>query len=169
MNTSWIFTLIAVLLTALLVGCGSSPKTIVPEGAKPDQLTMHKEIFKVKKGFFKSVEYEADQGTLVVRENRENPHSRLIALPVVRVHSLNKNADKPIFWLAGGPGGSNMKFNKFKGLIDNHDLILVGYRGADGSTILESPEIAKALKGVGDNVLNEESKTGVADATVKFV
>ncbi len=167
-NHSWSLILLSIFIFSFLIGCGS-PKTVVPEGAKPDQLTMHREKFKIRKGLFKSIEYDAEQGTLVVLENRDVPTSRLIALPVVRIRSKNKNPAEPIFWLAGGPGGSNMKFKKFEGLIENHDLIMVGYRGADGSSVLKSPAIAKAMKGVGDDLSNKESSAGLGTATLKFL
>src|SRR5262249_54886581 len=38
----------------------------------------------------------ADCGTLVVPENRDNPHSRLIALPVTRVHARSAASGIPI-------------------------------------------------------------------------
>ncbi len=102
-------------------------------------------------------EYAADCGTLVAPENRSNPDSRLIALPVIRIHALGDRPAEPIFWLAGGPGNSNMQFPGIGGLIENHDLVMVGYRGRDGSVVLECPEMARAITGVGRDLLSEAS------------
>ena len=51
----------------------------VPQGAHAGQLTMHPCTYATEKGA-----YRADCGTLVVPENRADPRSRLIALPVTR-------------------------------------------------------------------------------------
>ncbi|WP_420630541.1 alpha/beta fold hydrolase [Candidatus Leptofilum sp.] len=103
------------------------------------------------------VEYTADCGTLTVPENRSDPTTRLIALPVIRVIALEDHPAEPIFWFAGGPGNSNMSLPGLSGLIENHDMVMVGYRGRDGSVVLECPEMAQAIKGVGDNLLSAES------------
>jgi hypothetical protein len=46
--------------------------------------------------------YTGDCGALVVPENRNNPHSRLIALPVTRIISFSDKPLEPIFWFEGG-------------------------------------------------------------------
>ena len=38
-----------------------------------------------------------------------------------------------------------MKFSKASRLADGHDLVLVGYRGVDGSAVLDCPEVESAL------------------------
>jgi hypothetical protein len=86
----------------------------------------------------------ADCGTLVVPENRHNPHSRLIALPVTRIHARAVHAAEPIFRLQGGPGISNMSFEDAKRFVDDHDVVLVGYRGVDSSERLDCPEVDSA-------------------------
>jgi pimeloyl-ACP methyl ester carboxylesterase len=95
------------------------------------------------------VEYAADCGTLVVPENRADPDSRLIALPLTRIHGTGATPGDPIFWLAGGPGQSNMRFSHpqdLDALIENHDFVLVGYRGVDGQVSLDCPEVSKAMR-----------------------
>src|SRR5436305_14681857 len=77
--------------------------------------------------------YAADCGTLVVPENRAKRRSRLIALPVIRIHARSAHPGAPVFRLEGGPGLSNMHFKKASRLAGNHDVVLVGYRGVDGS------------------------------------
>ncbi len=57
----------------------------------------------------------------------------------------------------GWPGASNISGTKNIALLKNHDFICVGYRGADGSTILKSKKIAKAMKGVNHRLLSDGS------------
>ncbi len=52
----------------------------------------------------------------------------------------------PVLRLEGGPGGTNMKFARASRLADNHDVVLVGYRGIDSSVRLDCPEVSSALK-----------------------
>src|SRR5262249_24727915 len=63
----------------------------VPAGAKAGQLTLHPCHYGTEQG-----SYAADCGTLVVPENRHDPHSRLIALPVKRIHARSTNPGVPI-------------------------------------------------------------------------
>ena len=87
--------------------------------------------------------YEADIGTLVVPETWANPDSRLIDLPLVRIHATGETPAEPIFLLSGGPGSSNMRWGDpaLVGLLEHHDLVMVGYRGVDGSVSLAAPEV----------------------------
>lgn len=95
--------------------------------------------------------YTADFGTLVVPENRGKKDSRLIRIPVVRMHSRRQPALEPVFTLEGGPGGTNIKPDYVRDwLLENHDVVMVGYRGVDGSVSLNCPEINAALKTVAD-------------------
>ena len=87
--------------------------------------------------------YAADCGTLVVPENRANPRSRLIALPVTRIRARSAHPGTPIFRLEGGPGITNMQFKKASRFADHHDVVLVGYRGVDGSVRLDCPEVGR--------------------------
>ena len=96
-----------VLLTGLTyLGVSSSPETVsVSQGAHAGQLTMHPCTYPTENGA-----YRADCGTLVVPENRADPRSRLIALPVIRVLARSSHPLAPIFRLNGGPGVTNMTF-----------------------------------------------------------
>ena len=91
--------------------------------------------------------YAADCGTLVVPENRADPKSRLIALPVTRIRARSDDPAEPIFRLEGGPGGTNMEFERASRFADDRDVVLVGYRGVDGSARLDCPEVESALSG----------------------
>jgi pimeloyl-ACP methyl ester carboxylesterase len=149
------------LAAILLAACGGSQETpiTVPTGAHAGDLIM--ESCTYESG---DVEYAADCGTLVVPENRSDPNSQLIALPITRIHASGDNPMEPIFWLAGGPGSTNMGFSHLEGLIDNHDIVLVGYRGVDGSSVLDCPEGNQAAKGLGGDLLSDESIANIGNA-----
>jgi len=159
----WIVGAAMVIIASLLVtGCGRTQEVpiTVPAGAQAgDLVDLEPCAYEAR-----DVEYAADCGTLVVPENRNNPESRLIALPVTRVHALSDHPGEPIFWFAGGPGSTNMGFSRMKGLIDNHDIVMVGYRGVDGSSVLDCPEANQAAKGLGGDLLSEESITNIGDS-----
>jgi len=98
---------IAVLVTVLPACSAKEAPITVPPGARAGDL-INLEPCTHKAG---DVEYPADCGTLVVPENRADPGSRLIALPVIRVRATGTNPAEPIFRLGGGPGQSNMGFS----------------------------------------------------------
>ena len=156
-----ILVIIAVLEAVLLAGCGGKDTPItVPSGAKAgDLVSMEPYTYQIK-----DEKYAADCGTLVVPENRADPNSRLIALPVTRIRALSDNPAEPIFWCTGGPGASNMRLNPPKAVVENHEFVMVGYRGVDGSVILDCPEVKKAWRGVGRNLLSEESLYNLGQA-----
>jgi len=129
----------------------------VPAGAKAGDLTLHACTYATEQGAM-----PADCGTLVVPENRANPGSRLIALPVIRIHARSPHPSDPIFRLEGGPGITNMTFPQASRYIDHRDLVLVGYQGVDGSVRLDCPEVDSALKHSTD-LLGEKSFRAYAD------
>ncbi len=135
-----LISLIAIGLVYLHFATGDD-QVSVPSGAQAGQLNLHPCHYATEKG-----SYRADCGALVVRENRHNTHSRLIALPVTRIHARSAKPGVPIFRLEGGPGKSNMEFKNASRFADDHDVVLVGYRGADGSSVLDCPEVESALK-----------------------
>src|SRR4249919_1649855 len=122
--------LIAVLTLGLgyLAFAGSSTAVSVPAGAHAGQVSLKKGTEGAEEGA-----YAADCGTLVVPENRADPHSRLIALPVIVIRAHSAHPGAPIFRLQGGPGVTNMEFPDASRFTANHDVVLVGYRGVDGS------------------------------------
>ena len=105
-------------------------------------------------------------GTIAVPENRTKQNSRLISLPIKKLHSFSENPKEPIFLLYGGPGASNLKSAPVVWLLENHDLIMVGYRGIDGSVFLDAPEIAKAMT-VGDDPLGKTNIENLASTSLK--
>ncbi|HSC50819.1 MAG TPA: alpha/beta fold hydrolase, partial [Gaiellaceae bacterium] len=133
------FALLAVAaasLAALHLASGSSSVS-VPKGAQAGQLTLHGCTYDGQ---------AADCGTLVVPENRHDPHSRLIALPVKRVRARSAHPLEPVFRLQGGPGLTNMDFPQASHYAGRRDVVLVGYRGVDGSERLDCPEAASAMR-----------------------
>jgi pimeloyl-ACP methyl ester carboxylesterase len=159
--TNRIFTparIVAFALIAILVGglaylrFGSGAESVsVPAGAKAGDLSLERCDYPTENGT-----YQADCGTLIVPENRAGPRSRLIALPVTRIRARSDHPAEPIFVLQGGPGITNMEFKNASRYADDHDIVLVGYRGVDGSVRLNCPEVESALKHSTD-VLGEES------------
>ena len=138
---------IGVLLLGLAyIGFASGDAAVsVPQGAHAGQLTMHPCTYSTEKGG-----YRADCGTLVVPENRADPRSRLIALPVTRILARSSHPLAPIFHLNGGPGITNMTFPQANRLAAQHDVVMVGYRGVDGSSVLNCPEVTAALQNSAD-------------------
>jgi len=130
----------------------------VPKGAQAGDLILERCEYGTEKG-----SYEADCGTLVVPENRADPQSRLIALPVTRIRARSGNRAEPIFRLQGGPGVTNMEFSRASRFADDRDVVLVGYRGMDGSSVLDCPEVESALKRSTD-LLGEKSFRERGDA-----
>ena len=130
----------------------------MPAGAKAGDLILKPCSFATEDG-----SYAADCGTLVVPENRADPQSRLIALPVTRIRARSDHPREPIFILQGGPGHTNMTFDKVSRYADEHDVVLVGYRGIDGSVRLDCPEVESALSHSTD-LVSEKTSQAYADA-----
>ena len=135
-----LITILAIGLAYVKVASGGD-KVSVPAGAKAGQLTLHPCHYGTEQG-----SYAADCGTLVVPENRAKPGSRLIGVKVIRIKARSAHPGAPVFRLEGGPGGTNMKFARASRLAENHDVVLVGYRGIDSSVRLDCPEVSSALK-----------------------
>jgi pimeloyl-ACP methyl ester carboxylesterase len=113
----------------------------VPAGAHAGQLTLKPCHYATERG-----DYAADCGTLVVPENRLRRGSRLIALPVTRIRARSPRPLEPVFRLEGGPGLTNMEFAKASRFADRRDVVLVGYRGVDGSSVLDCPEVESVMR-----------------------
>ena len=157
----WIF-----LVPIFIIGAGwmwmrnNQPQPItVPAGAQAGDLTLQPCEYKTK-----TTRYRADCGTVIVPENRNKPGSRLIALPVKRIHTPETNPAEPIFFLTGGPGSSNMDFRPTDALLAGRDIVMVGYRGADGSSVLQCPEMEDAILGDGQDVTSPASLNNIAEA-----
>jgi len=152
--------LVLCLIAAVLTACSRTeePTITVPAGAQAGDLTMESCTFEIGRE-----SYVGECGILTVPENRSDPNSRLIALPVKRIRATEKNT-RPIFDLEGGPGRPNMPGQIPAWLNRNHDLVMVGYRGVEGSIDLDLPEFSEALGGVSDDLLDDESLDAMSDA-----
>lgn len=145
--------LLAMLIAGLVVARFSfdTDPLAVPAGATAGDITLEPCEYTTESG-----SYPADCGTLVVPETRGDPESRLIALPVTRIPASSTDSPgEPVFFLTGGPGGSNMAFDYADRYARDRDFVLVGYRGIDGSVQLECPEVEAAIRRASD-VLSEE-------------
>jgi pimeloyl-ACP methyl ester carboxylesterase len=156
MNTKSILLIFLVVVMLALAGWlflrPRAKAVTVPADARAGDIFLEPCSLKIR-----NVKYQADCGTLVVPENRGDPASRLIALPVKRIHALDPHPAEPIFYLAGGPGQSNMTFQPPAWLLAKHDIVLVGYRGVDGTPKLDCPEFARAVTGVEGDLLSPAS------------
>jgi pimeloyl-ACP methyl ester carboxylesterase len=135
---------------------GPAPVSVPPD-ARAGALTMQPCSYETESG-----SSAADCGTLVVPENRNNPQSSLLALPVTRIRARSPQAAEPVFVLQGGPGISNMAFREASRYADARDVVLVGYRGIDSSVRLDCPEVQSALEHSTD-LLSDQSLRAYAD------
>lgn len=138
---AFVLVALAALGLAYLHVASQDDRVSVPAGAQAGDLKLEPCDYATEDGT-----YAADCGTLVVAENRHDRGSRLIALPVTRIRARTKDPGAPIFRLEGGPGKTNMEFPAASRFADDHDVVLVGYRGVDGSTRLDCPEVSSVLK-----------------------
>jgi pimeloyl-ACP methyl ester carboxylesterase len=140
--------LIAFVLFAALLLAACSPKAApslaVPAGAQAGELTGLKACKYQPVG--KKTKYAAECGTLVVPENWDKTGSRLIALPLVRIPASGPNPAEAVFFLQGGPGGPNLVWAPPAWLLEKHDVVMVGYRGVEGTVTLSCSEVGRLLK-----------------------
>jgi pimeloyl-ACP methyl ester carboxylesterase len=118
--------------------------------------------------------YATLNGFIDVPEDYSKPSSRRLQIPFYVVKSPSGSTSEPIFWLDGGPGGSNIVSEKKiistnpTALLANHDFVCVGYRGVDGSTVLQSKKINKAMKGLNHQLLSQESLNNIKSKIKKY-
>lgn len=153
-----------VILCAFLIGCGSTALIQeVPTHLKVGKLYLAPNSIEVG-----GIQFNSEEGFIVVNENPSDTLSRKNMLPVLRIRSSNKNPSEPIFRLTGGPGLSNMKYPPYPALLENHDIVIVGYRGVDGSIELKSDEIEEAMEGVDGDLLSDKSLRSMSEALESF-
>ena len=168
MNARFLWIGLLLFGALLLAGCGSKDTLVptVPEGAQAGDLT-GLEACEFQPAASK-VRYAAECGTLVVPENWDVDGSRLIALPVTRIPARGVNPAEPVFYLLGGPGMPNRPWIVPDWLLEDHDVVAVGYRGADGSVVLECPEVKRLIKAhEGKDLYSEQARAEYASATKK--
>lgn len=110
--------------------------------------------------------YVTEFCTLTVRENRNRQNGNLLHLPVLRTRSDSPEKNEPVFLLAGGPGMPNINTHPPGWMLRHHDIVRVGYRGVDGSTSLDCPEVTQAFSAI-DDPLSEQSLRDVGDAYIR--
>ena len=82
---------------------------------------------------------------------------------MTRILARSSHPLAPIFYLNGGPGITNMTFPQASRLAAQHDVVMVGYRGVDGSSVLNCPEVTAALENSAD-YLGKASLTAYSQA-----
>ncbi|MEA4906773.1 MAG: alpha/beta fold hydrolase [Anaerolineaceae bacterium] len=136
--------LAAMAILAVLSACSAPPAKAVnvPQGASAGELTPLEPCEYRPDGDHR---FEAQCATLSVAENPADPGTRLIALPVVRIPASGPQPAEPVFFLQGGPGSPNLTWSPPDWLLAEHDVVLVGYRGAEGSVVLDCPPVNRLL------------------------
>jgi pimeloyl-ACP methyl ester carboxylesterase/predicted small lipoprotein YifL len=163
MNTKHSLVILILLAALLLAGCGAKEAAplAVPEDAKAGDLTGLQDC----EYQAKDTKYAAECGTLVVPENWDKADSRLIALPVVRIPASGSSPAEPVFFLNGGPGSPNIVWAPPAWILKNHDVVLVGYRGVEGTVTLDCPEVNRLVKAhYGKGFLGEQTRAEIAPA-----
>ncbi len=142
-------------LICMLVLVGTSISAKKSKFPKVDEYSNYKagDII-IKAGYFKNEYFkqydkkiDAEYASLIVPENRTKENSRLIDIPVLKIKSKSQNPLEPVFLLYGGPGSSNI-INWRRAMMylhEDHDIVMVGYRGIDGSVLLNSDLIPEAI------------------------
>jgi pimeloyl-ACP methyl ester carboxylesterase len=150
-------------LVIAVSGCGKSPLPVgLPAGAKAGDFRVEHFTFKTGGGA-----YDAERGVIALPENRKRSGSRLISLPFVRIRTASGTPAEPVYFLGGGPGSPNILSESplwVDSLLTSHDFIMVGYRGAEGSTVLNCPEVSEALRGLDDDILGSRAHAALSDA-----
>lgn len=124
----------------------------VPPGARSGQMSLAP--CDVRLG---GTRFTGQCGHVFVAENPERPNSSLLALPVTRILSTSADPSEPVYYLEGGPGMSNMRPEIPLSVLERHDVVMVGYRGVDGSVRLDCPEVAAAMRRSGTPLLADAS------------
>lgn len=82
-----------------------------------------------------------ERGSLEVPEDWSRSGSKKVTLPFVRLSRRAASGHLPVFLLHGGPGSSNLHVGHLATYLQKtRDVVLVGYRGADGETRFPFPK-----------------------------
>ena len=94
--------------------------------------------------------FDSTLGWLVVKEDRSDPGSNEIKLPVAIVHTDAESPKSPVLYLSGGPGSSAMRTAAFPGAypwLAERDFIVIGQRGTHyAKPALMCPEFRMAIE-----------------------
>ena len=113
----------------------------VPEGAEAGNFTKVETTLNEEEN--RTIEY----WKIVVPENRSNTNTRLISLPVKIIRSFSETPSEPLYYLTGGPGISNLSYRPHDNILAERDVVLVGYRGVDGTVSLDCADMFDAPSG----------------------
>lgn len=164
-----LFAALLLFIALLLAGrrAKKAPVLAVAEGAQAGALIGLMDCeFRPSGG---KAKYPAQRGTLVVPENWDKAESRLIALPIVRIPASGANPAEPVFYLAGGPGAPNLTWSPPEWILKNHDVVMVGYRGAEGTVVLSCPEANRVVEAhAGKGLFSELARAEFAAAVKKY-
>ena len=103
---------------------------------------------------------EAEQGEIMVPENRSDPSSRMFPVRFVRLESRAEVPGAPIVYLAGGPGGAGtaamrgQRWLLFDRLRDIADVIILDQRGTGLSDVV--PECESSVQIPPDSATTRE-------------
>jgi len=135
--------LLALCLLIMLAGCGNSDEAL-PDLPRFESVAAGEEFPAQVPSSFGST-----RGWLVVAEDRTDPLSSEIRLPVVIVHSRARRHNDPVIYLAGGPGVSGLNAAAYPGAypwLQDRDFIVLGQRGTqDAVPALMCPEYRAAV------------------------
>lgn len=95
-------------------------------------------------------------GWVTVPEDRSKPTGRQLTLPVRIIKSAGKAPAEPVFYLDGGPGNTNISQTSNVQLLQNHDVVYVGYRGVDGPFKLTTKKINQVIKKAKQPILSDK-------------
>jgi pimeloyl-ACP methyl ester carboxylesterase len=132
---------VAAFASSLLAAAGAAPRAFAAQGGLSD-------FGPCPPGydFPTPLAGRARCATLTVPESRRTPEGRVLPLPIVKFAALDADPAEPVFVLNGGPGEPNLA--TIRPLVEvarRHDVYYLGYRGADGPTILQCPELSSSL------------------------
>ncbi|HEX6302912.1 MAG TPA: alpha/beta hydrolase [Anaerolineales bacterium] len=170
MKTTKLLIAFLLFVTLLLAGCSTkeAPVLEVPKGAQAGDLVGLEDCEYQPNG--SKAKYAAECGTLVVPENWDKADARLIALPVARIPASGSNPAEPVFYLVGGPGFPNRLWAPPDWLFEDHDVVVVGYRGADGTVALDCPDVSRLMEAhTGKDLFSEQALTEYKPAVQKCV
>ncbi len=115
------------------------------------------------------IEVTASCGDVTVPLDADTPDRGSLILPVVKLLAQNEARYDPIFLLKGGPGASNIGQSPLDWMFRDQDLVMMGYRGADGGIQLQCPDINEAQLGDGSDLLSEQSKRKFSEGVKRCV
>ena len=90
----WLFFSFSLLI---LVSCSKIEKTPFPSLQEAEGSNSGDIIWKTGVLDLEDKQYKADFGIFTVAENRDKSDSRLIQLPVVRIHAAGESPSEPVF------------------------------------------------------------------------